>query len=937
MDRYIILDIDRTIINGTSWYHACTYPDLLIREDKIESFKELNNNLYNRGTFFDKESFRKLTFELISKNVTEKCINILEEQDCAGNLFPNQYINNDFLECIGLYTIKKLVSMDDYCIKIISMIQRYYTGNIKILFLTSGYASYMKGLLSVYMDNFKETIDWSVIGSDLSFHDGNVQFEKIITQTKKYYIVNEMISQNNEIVLLADDSQEDRRLFDVVGKNGGYAFNVQYNSKNHTLNWDDLYKKINTKDNIKKYLTQNSEIKLQELPSNIAAFFKNHCNEIGILQLNKDEFLSFCDTLNDAKLCEYVNKMVYEKDQYTYLRGYTYYFWLPPYINMSLESKFVRWKKLYTIGCDLIRYINKKELKLSQNVNLLTYMACDHLLAALYLALYCMEEQNLNGKYIDILNYQKIQEAVCVFNHIVYLILEDKNYISELNELDDILNAINVSDLYIIDESKKYLLELDNYMTVFTSAKSIVEELDDKVSEIDSIVCFGFGGIAIGYALQAIINLSRTVPANLYTSHYSSKRFLNEDNLIKQIPIINQRNTWKDNSKILLVDNNATTFKTLQRAKKYLIARKNEVYCAVAEVDYNNVCSWILDEEGCEEMCDEWYDTLDFSPINEYISAYNTWGTSQKSVFLEHLYLKNVAVCELSSKTKKNIYSKHRKICRVHNIYDLKIALSMGATMIGIHAVINKNNNYYDDEIFCGNHEKRYPNLPVPDYEVDGIRYMIAHLPPNITPVLVIENELTIEEIKKIAEIYGLSINKSGIQFQFSINENYLNSIINMGFAHLIISVGIMQNDIFLYLENISMLLREENDYLLLDMSKHQPQLIAMNAHKAEYSVEFEDKFQKLQKLVDLLKKLSISILLADDLNPDELILCQLALMSNGVNLVGLDMQNNIELHKSEQGYCKIKSKDNIYYYAKIRKSIDKIKKWQIYESCPLD
>ena len=64
----------------------------------------------------------------------------------------------------------------------------------------------------------------------------------------------------------------------------------------------------------------------------------------------------------------------------------------------------------------------------NQYVDLLTYMACDHLLASLYLVLYCMEEQSLNNKNIDELNYKHIQEAVCLLNSIVYSILNEENY-----------------------------------------------------------------------------------------------------------------------------------------------------------------------------------------------------------------------------------------------------------------------------------------------------------------------------------------------------------------------------------------------------------------------------------------------------------------------------------------------------------------------------
>lgn len=51
-----------------------------------------------------------------------------------------------------------------------------------------------------------------------------------------------------------------------------------------------------------------------------------------------------------------------------------------------------------------------------------------------------------------------------------------------------------------------------------------------------------------------------------------------------------------------------------------------------------------------------------------------------------------------------------------------------------------------------------------------------------------------------------------------------------------------------------------------------------------------------MNRIVSCLKKLETSVLLADDIMPDKMILCQLMLLSQGVNIIGLDMQNNIEV-----------------------------------------
>ena len=38
---FIVLDVDRTIINTTSWYQACMCPNLLIREEFTKDFKKI--------------------------------------------------------------------------------------------------------------------------------------------------------------------------------------------------------------------------------------------------------------------------------------------------------------------------------------------------------------------------------------------------------------------------------------------------------------------------------------------------------------------------------------------------------------------------------------------------------------------------------------------------------------------------------------------------------------------------------------------------------------------------------------------------------------------------------------------------------------------------------------------------------------------------------
>lgn len=227
-----------------------------------------------------------------------------------------------------------------------------------------------------------------------------------------------------------------------------------------------------------------------------------------------------------------------------------------------------------------------------------------------------------------------------------------------------------------------------------------------------------------------------------------------------------------------------------------------------------------------EEMCHNWFDVIDAKPIMNYFSAYNTWGTSETSALLEQLYSQDFIFQNTDNLIPRKIHSEHRKICRIHNVYDLRLAMEMGATMIGIHAVISCKDKYYKIEDYHGIKVEYYPNLPVPDYEIESIRYMVRCLPDGVMPILIIENKLSVEDIMKVINIYGLNVFKCGIQMQFRTNIEYINKIIEMGFERVIVAVGLMQKDVKEYLEFVDKALRTSKDLILLDMSRHQPHVI---------------------------------------------------------------------------------------------------------------
>ncbi len=77
-----------------------------------------------------------------------------------------------------------------------------------------------------------------------------------------------------------------------------------------------------------------------------------------------------------------------------------------------------------------------------------------------------------------------------------------------------------------------------------------------------------------------------------------------------------------------MYDNNTTTFKTLNNSKCLFACLGNIVLCAVAGVNYDNICKRLLKEGQYEELEDNWCELLTFSPVEKYVTAFNTWGNT---------------------------------------------------------------------------------------------------------------------------------------------------------------------------------------------------------------------------------------------------------------------------------------------------------------------
>ena len=58
---------------------------------------------------------------------------------------------------------------------------------------------------------------------------------------------------------------------------------------------------------------------------------------------------------------------------------------------------------------------------------------------------------------------------------------------------------------------------------------------------------------------------------------------------------------------------------------------------AVAAIYYSNISKYLLGKKS-EPLIAEWENILDFKPVTDYITAFNTWGTSKKGRIIESIF-----------------------------------------------------------------------------------------------------------------------------------------------------------------------------------------------------------------------------------------------------------------------------------------------------------
>lgn len=956
--KYFVFDIDRTIINGTSWFYACSYPNLLISKENISQFIKWNEELFDGKTTKQRAEFRKRTLSIIEKHVTKSFVKLIESIVLFKEMFtPGEEISVLSFYAAGYYTLNNLIKADNNAIEFIKFIKRFGCDDYKIIFLTSGYQPFMRGIIDALRDvYFKGVLQYEIFGSEVVFEYGKLREIFHMSQYQKYRYIEKMQNEGKQIAFWADDSLEEKRLQKVICEKGGMCFRPSLDCTTKKLNWEVITSKI-SKEKIKSNLMNSnymfSILRENNKSSKFVKWLEEHNNRIGIIKLEYEEFEKAVSILQDmfgneiekTAFSNLVHYFVHKEKDDIYLRSTKYYYWMPPYIVGNTASNQEKWIELVNstqeIFCLLVdnNCFKYKKYEYINEVRAILYFVLDHLFECSLFMLNVCEKEEIENRRTD--RKRLWNKIVCLCqktSDALVGLLKERDINSIVVAIkDEVFPQIDLQFFFQINNLNYNMRELDDNILIYKSALSVAQSIIVNNIDLTYVISFPYGGIALGFFLNSILIylFQHTTSVKLINCHFSSKLKIRKGKNLEEVSIFDYipdyyedeiYNIKKGNVGILLYDNNTTTFSTISIAKQQLMGLGNDVYGAVVSVNYDNICNYLFDQNQFEILDEHWQNALDFQPVTEYTTAFNTWGTSEKTRLLEKIFLmSNIQIPIGISHKESDDTSWVYKVCRVHNVFDLKRIIAVGANMIGIHAVYHDKIGYYLSEkqyAPCFS-KKMNTSIPIADFEVESIRQMLIQLPSYIQPVLVIERLMGCKVIKECCEAYGLECENTFLQLQCRVTPFDILRIKKNVTKKNIVSIGVFQQDFANYFWSIHNVLNTSTDYILLDFSKHQPDMISgKTTEKQLFKIEIA------KRIARQMSGNTVPLIIADDTTPEQMQLYMHILGQAGVYYKGIDMQNNTELRREEQKYISIIENEEMHFI-RIRKSMEKLEKWK--------
>lgn len=952
-ERFIVLDVDRTIIDTTAWFHACMTPGLLLQTESVPAFEDLNARRFATSPTLADDAFRRQTLALIEPQVSAQFLDRLAELPRWASLFrlgkPTDALR---LFVAGQITARRVGHHADF-LHVLRLHRRLRADQLRVLFLSSGYRPFIEGVVSEVLGSAAAGLRFDIVASELDFRDGRAIETEHVDQFRKETFVQALLDRRVKIDLLADDSPENPGLFTAVESAGGVALRIQHTgrgARNPTWAAHLASMRAITPEGLGR-LVPSIAAKPPDLPP-FVSLLGGLTDAAGIARLPTGRFEAALVRLSDRltapadrlELQRAFGDLTTEAGGVRLLRGTAYYGWLPPHLHPRLEPlerRLVHQAQLALRAYSIVRGANLLQADdLNDDERLLLFVILDHLINSTVCAIHMLEQRELSGGLVDTLDVGSALSALA--DHLFDLTYALFSGTSRVDvdagapvRAADALDAVLKSP-----EGFRGMRELDHPVVLYATAARIMEHQVDGQG-YDYLVSFPYGGIELGFAVRALHRLrhpERPPPA-LAHCHFSSKKEMRGE----CGPVDYASDHWLDpfvparyatalsdmrsgGRRVLLVDNNVTTFASLARVKAVCARWGNEAHAAVAAINYENIRRYIVEEAPYEPLDPAWARVLDIPPVGDYVTAFNTWGTCEKSRTLTAAF---------QSLPAPSIAMPHRRVlsrgfvfkaCRVHNVYDLAVVLAAGANMIGLHAVYPDAFDYLRRQTPFGPSSLDHafdPALPLAWLEIESIRLLQASAPAGLRQALLFEEALPPEAIGACCAAYGMDPPAIWIQLQHRTTADHLRQVRSRLGCGLIAAAGLQQTDLGAYLAALSPALNPDRDFVLLDMSKHQPDLIARRAAP----VTLEEKRRWLVRAAAALRGLDVPLLLADDIPPEDMTAAAEVLIREGVCVAGFDTQNILELPAHEQAYASLRS-DGGVAPARIRKCVSRANAW---------
>lgn len=937
---WIVLDVDRTLMNTTAWYHACASPGLLLDEQGVQEFLSLNSRAYGPQPTLSDVEFRRRTLDLINASPLGPCT--AQRMQDAGAAVAAR---------LALYP-----EVAGY----LRHLQYRQDPGPRILFLSAGYEPFIAGIVEGLLTRcLLNGLPYEVMGSTLEFEAGRCELGTVIDGDRKADAVRSLLGAGARIELLADDSYHDHELFDLVERAGGRTVRVEHEpGARSSRSWREFMASLPDVELQTRLTTGATNYALADVDGVFAghghtlANLPPADNGIGVGAMHQDLYLRALDGLcrtatgnptERARLRELLLALIQSAGDRVLLRGRLFHLASPPYLFADTTTSRERWHEALDVSLDCLKILAEAGVladwkALPRAQRWLVVGALDHLKNAATHALDVLIKANVADGAPNVLDedVERLVESC----HLAYW-----STVFDAPQVAHVLGAEGWSTLRrAVDECTGppfAMRELDDPRVIAVSALSLAQQLEQSGDWPVGVIDFPSGALDLGLAFRVIARLTRPDKPAVGVAHmaYSSKnamRGLEEDgapsfdHLMSRVPKHFQERVheWLDGGgTVLLYDNNVTTFSTLAHVKRLLGRRAPaRIRATVACVNYENIARH-LRGAAAEPLCEGWEDVLDVRPVADYLTAFATWGTSAKTLALHRMYAALPAAAPHLPASLGDGQDWLFKVCRVHNAVDLAAVVRAGANAIGVHAVAPREPAYSPSQV------RHMPILPLPadamadlplaHHETASVREMAAALPEGLVVVVVMEDVPTVCDWRRVRTELGLPAS-SALQLQCRVTAEEVGLLREEATGGLICAIGADQADFAAYFRFLDGLLDPATDHILVDSSAHQPDLITGARDMPGAAVSpprpTGDWFPATS-----MRGNRVPVLVADDVPADVLLERCRSLRRQGVRVAGCDTQNSVEVPKPAQRYRLVGSAD---VQALVRKSPDLLARW---------